>query len=225
MNESFEHFVQSTAQDLVYPPLPAQKISYNTSFNQQILARVAIAILVIGLAGFAVPDIRAKVLDFLNIGAVTITLDSVGADGEVLRLEDVAGETDLASAQAQVDFDIRLPPDNQPDRIYVQNESLVIFIWLDGNEIEQALYQIWDNDWGIYKTAETVTETTVNDETALWLNAHHPVTFVNGETEMTYFVQGNVLIWEADSVTYRLETHLDMETAIEFAEALEAHND
>lgn len=225
MDENFERFVQSTAQDLVYPPMPAQTISYRASFNQQILARVAIALLVVGLAGFAVPDIRAKVLELLNIGAVTITLDSVGADGETLRLEDVAGETDLASAQAQVDFEIRLPPDNPPDRIYVQNESLVIFIWLDGNEIEQALYQIWGNDWGIYKSAEIVTQTTVDEDTALWVDAQHPVTFVNGTTELTYFVQGNVLIWEEDSVTYRLETHLDMESAREFAEALEANND
>ncbi len=220
MSDEFGEQIRAMAQDLVYPPMKSKKTVLPFPYQGQLLRRVALVTVVLALAGLAVPDIRAKMLDLFQIGAATITLDSHGVSGGSLRLDDVYGETDIETAQANVSYELLYPEDDLPDRVYLQDDELVIFVWIERNDISQVLYQVPDSDWGIFKTANAVTQTEVNEETALWLDIQHPVQFINGTTELTYFVTGNVLIWIDGNITYRLETEQAMASAQTFAESL-----
>jgi|GEM_PF-6239179 len=221
MSDGFETHIRDIAQHLPYPAMPAREIHYRRRHSMQWMRQAAAILIVMVIAGFAIPDIRASVFKMLQIGAVTITLDGSSLSGEPLRLSDVSGETDLATIQENVSYAIRVPPDNLPDRVYLQESELVIFVWLEDDDIQQVLYQLPLYDWGVIKSVETVTHTTVENGEAFWIDIAHPVIFENGTTEMTYFVQGNVLIWMENNVTYRLETALDMDEARVFAESLD----
>ena len=223
MADEFEERVQQIAQHLPYPPTPQRPHSRWQLKPIRVLGRVAILLLVVGISALSISDIRAAVLEFLQIGAVTIYLDGTSESGYPLRLEDVSGETDLRTAVEMASIDIQLPADGPPDRIFVQETDLIIFVWLQGNNIQRALYQTTDDRWDIIKTAESLVPTKVGDYSAFWIDLQRPVEFyVDGElrTELTHFVVGNVLVWAVDGVTFRLETGASLDDTRHFAESL-----
>ncbi len=224
MDDQFEDRITDIAKHFPYPPMSLKKTISPVRLPMVLARNITAIVLVVGLVAIAIPDIRAAILDALQIGNVTIYLDSLGADNEPLRLGDVVGETDLETAQTMLKFDIVVPVDDSPDRVYVQNEDMVIMVWLNGETIEKVLYQTRGLDWGTFKgIASDVTPVEVAGYYAVWVNVPHVVQFVYQEIiqeELTYFIDGNVLIWERDRITYRLETHLEMEDAIEYADSL-----
>jgi hypothetical protein len=226
MNDEFETQIQIIAQNLPYPPTPALRHTPLPRAAARLRWRHAIVfVLLLGLSGLLVPEIRAVVMEFLQIGAVRIYLDGVGTTGEPLNLEHVSGEMELKEAQALVSFPIRLPPDDLPDRVFVQDHSLAIFVWVSGGKIERALYETTSDDvWMmIKKTAENITITSVAGRDAAWVTLDHPIEFIRDgvvQSELTHFVTGNVLIWDQGRVTYRLETSLSLDEARQFAESL-----
>lgn len=238
--DPFENQIASIASHLPYPPTPTippvSRLVLARSMQSEsrrtipmisampVLTWVAMLILAIGVGLLAVPDIRAAVLSFLRIGAVTITLDGASEGGEALTLDEISGETPLDEAQSKVPYRLRVPPDSLPDRVFVQGGQLVIMVWInDQNQIEQALYQIPDGDWQIIKSADSIKATTVNGEHAVWVDVRHPVQILrDGEVveELTYFVGGNVLVWMGNGITYRLESGLSMHDARALAASL-----
>lgn len=223
MDDQFEERITDLAQHFPYPPFPLKKTVRPVRLSTTFARNFAAIVVVVGLIAVAIPDIRAAILEVLQIGNVTIYLDSLGADEEPLRLQDVVGETDLETAQSLLKFDMLVPLDS-PDRVYVQNEDMVIMVWLNGETIEKVLYQVQGLDWGTFKgIASNPTPTEVAGHYAVWINVPHIVQFVYKESvqdELTYFIDGNVLIWERGRITYRLETHLAMEDAVEYADSL-----
>ena len=67
-------------------------------------------------------------------------------------------------------------------------------------------------------------ETTVDGERALWVRGPHLLQFREKNGNVDYdtrrLVNGNVLIWQEDTLTYRLETDLPLEEAVRVAESL-----
>lgn len=236
--DSFEKQLQGIAAHLPYPPTPPLSRPASVRMAQRHmrpifvpppiltrpLMRAAMLIFALGLCALAVPDIRAAVLAFLRIGSVTITLDGGARDGQPLNLNDISGETPLAAVQEAVNYRLRIPPDSTPDRVFVQEGEMVIMVWIDeDHQLEQALYQIPDGDWQIIKSADSVTITDVRGEYAVWVDVRHPVQIIrDGEVvdELTYFVDGSVLVWGIGRITYRLETGLMMDEARALAASL-----
>lgn len=68
-------------------------------------------------------------------------------------------------------------------------------------------------------------ETEVNGNPALWITGEHALTLydegLGSLTGMTRIVEGNVLLWQVEDVTYRLEVELDLSEAIKLAETIE----
>ncbi|HEX6385805.1 MAG TPA: DUF4367 domain-containing protein [Anaerolineae bacterium] len=145
-------------------------------------------------------------------------------------LHDIAGTTTLAEAQAQFDFPLRLPTYppglGLPDRVFHQElpNSVVMLVWLkpDQQEVRLALYLIEGQDFAIKKVAETMQETFVNGNVAVWVEGEHLLQLQDDTFQPWYFVEGNVLVWFDGRVTYRLETGLSLEEAVRIAESLEA---
>lgn len=208
---------------------------------------VALLLLLL-LVLFSVPAVRASVIEFFQVGVVRIfpvavtplpstaspnpaaTIPSNGTD---LPLPDpllnLAGKTTLEDARQQAGFTLRLPayPSNLglPDIVYHQdNLNMVILVWLepgDSQKVRLSLYALGPGSIALKKTdLTTVRETTVNGQYALWANGPHLLEIQGADYQWRRLVNGNVLVWEVNGITYRLETDLSMEAAIQIAESL-----
>jgi hypothetical protein len=150
----------------------------------------------------------------------------------ILILESLAGEMTLEEAQQAVDFPILLPtypPDlGQPDRIFVQDAEgkMAILVWLDlrqkPEQVFMSLHIIPRGSWAIEKADPAlIQETSVNGQLAIWAVGPYPLRLYNGDLQFTRLIDGHVLIWEAEDLTYRLETDLPLEEAVRIAESLQ----
>lgn len=146
-------------------------------------------------------------------------------------LERLAGERSLESAQQLVDYTILLPsyPPNlgPPDRIFVQDAdgNMTILIWVnpeDPTQVLMSMHLIPPGSWAVDKMEPArIQETTVNGGRAIWAVGPYPVRFSNGNMDFVRLIDGHVLIWTDQEITYRLETELSLEEAVRVAESLE----
>jgi hypothetical protein len=158
---AWEANLQRAARDFDYPPTPdlkqgvRQKITGRAiSTRLPALARLALAALVLVLASlFAVPSVRAQVLEWIQVGAVRIwlvepthtptpspsptpvetrtpqpTLTPQPTPTPLRSVLDLPGETTLADARERVVDPILLPsypPDlGEPDRVFLQADTI-----------------------------------------------------------------------------------------------------
>ncbi len=146
-------------------------------------------------------------------------------------LNDLAGEMTLEAARQTVSYPILLPsypPDlGLPDRVFVQDADgdMTILIWTDPQQPDQilmSLHLIPPGSWAVDKfDPALIQETTVNGQRAIWAIGPYPLRFYNGDLEYMRLIDGRVLIWAEGDVTYRLETELSLEEAVQIAESLE----
>ena len=145
----------------------------------------------------------------------------------LLDLNRLAGETTLANAREKVPYEILLPTGfEEPDYAFLQEADgfMTILVWLDPNDPEKilmSLHFIPEGSWLIRKLQPNVIkETQVKGQRAFWTVGSYFLILTNGNTEFTRLMDGNVLIWEGDRVTYRLESNLSIQEAIKIAESL-----
>jgi hypothetical protein len=155
-----------------------------------------------------------------------------GSQMPVVSLLEIDGATTLEQAARDAEFDVRLPeypPDlGTPDRVFFQEFSgqMLVMVWTDPNDpeaIRLSLHQYSGED-GINLSknlVRRVEETSVNDNWAIWAEGPYYLQLENGEVRLVRLVEGRVLIWEEDGVTYRLETDLPLDEAVRIAESLQ----
>ena len=210
----------------------------------------ALALIIVLLAGLmSVPPVRAAVLEFIQIGIVRIfpalvespvptteaPLTATPAPTKsslIPLLETLAGETTLESARNIVDFPIPLPnyPADlgQPDRVFVQDAGgwMIILVWINPqqpDQIRMSLHLIEEGSWTIEKYhPDTIMETTINHQWAIWTVGDYPLILSNGDAQFTRLIDGHVLIWKENKITFRLETDLEVDEAVRIAESLQA---
>lgn len=146
-------------------------------------------------------------------------------------LEKLAGEMTLEEAQKAVNYPILLPaypPDiGQPDRIFVQEAEgkMTILVWIDPQKPTQvlmSLHLIPAGSWAIDKfDPALVQETSLNGQRAIWAVGPYPLRIRNGDLQYMRLIDGHVLIWTDEDITYRLETDLSLEEALKVAESLQ----
>jgi hypothetical protein len=198
-----------------------------------------------------IPPVRAAVVEFIQIGIVrifprpidvisTATPDalipgtatpSIPAATLIPSLSRIAGETTLADAQSRLDYSILLPayPSDLglPDHVFLQDAegTMTILVWLDPRQINKvlmSLHFIPEGSWGIEKSEPRfIEQANVNGQPAIWAVGPYPLRLRNGNLDFTRLIDGNVLIWADDNLTYRLETNQSLEEAIQIAESLE----
>jgi hypothetical protein len=202
-----------------------------------------------------IPPVRAAVIEFIQIGIVRIFPQSVEPTAEVMTtatprgiapptatpgesspllisfLDQIAGETKLASAQEAVPYPILLPtyPEDLggPNHVYVQDAegALTILVWTDAEQPERvtmSLHFIPAGHWAIEKFGPvTIQETEVDGRYAVWAVGPYPLLMRNGSIQVERLIDGHVLIWVDGEMTYRLETDLPLEEAVRIAESLQ----
>lgn len=149
----------------------------------------------------------------------------------VASLLDLAGETSLETALEQADFPVMLPaypPDlGAPDRVFLQDlgGQVLVLVWLDEADPEKvrlSLHQYVgrENLTGLKYNPPVIQVTTINGKQAVWATGPYVLELRNGQYDMVRLIEGNVLIWADNDVTYRLETDLPLEEAVRIAESL-----
>ena len=138
-------------------------------------------------------------------------------------------------AFALAGFEPSLPSGPAPDEVYVVDTLFgdpgLLMAWRPG-----ATYPaLPGTDWGLVLMAfqgdeETVVKTvqafedvhqaSVNGASASWIPVPHVLEIETERGSRTFSVRGNVLIWEVDGITYRLETSLDRASALEIARSI-----
>jgi len=218
-------------------------------FNSKALAWSLTIILVLCSSMMLIPPARAAILEIIQIGVVRIFPRSIEPTAEVIHtatpvvitstapasdlipiLNQMAGKTTLIDAQNKVEFPILLPTYpadlGQPDNVYLQNAdgNMVILVWLDPQQPDKvliSLHFIPNGSWAIHKMSpKVIQETRVNGQQAIWAEGPYPLILRNGDVQFTRLIEGHVLIWADDEITYRLETDLPILEAIKIAESL-----
>jgi hypothetical protein len=228
----------------VHAALGSHKRRTRSGRPARILAWAAlIVILLLGIFA-AVPELRAAVLEALRIGAVRIfpfsEPEPTGTPGPVptatalASILDLPGETTLEAAQQQLNFRIRLPgypPDlGAPDRVFLHGEprSYLTLVWLQEGDAQAVDFSLSIIDWfGVAEKYYPWKEqpTVVNGRRAVWLTGVHELYQESDDRNapaslFRRLVQHNVLIWEADRLTYRLESDYPLDEAQRIAESL-----
>lgn len=183
------------------------------------LAWAAAILIVIVAVTFAVPPVRAALVEVLGIGAVQVRLGEPTPTMPQLEI-DLPGETTLEAARASTSVYLPLPSDfGPPNRVFVLSQvaNTVVLVW-EAQGV--ALYVIPPGPIVKKLAPENVQQTMVNENPAIWTRGDHFLELVEDNPDQTVFVTGSVLIWIEDGVTYRLETGQSLDEAISIAESL-----
>lgn len=203
--------------------------------------KVAVAAACVMAAIMVVPAGRQAVADLLSVAGIEITF--VGSDPPTgSNPIDLGEPTTLEGAASHVDFPLALPTletNEGPDKVYLETgpPAVVHLTWdaepdrpaIPGTDIGLLLTQFTSPAEGTVFTKDLASDTEVERTSvggleALWLEgAPHELTYqTTGGTitqQISRFAE-NVLLWEDDGVTYRLESGLEMVEAQRIAEAL-----
>ena len=258
-SEPLEEILRDTAREFQYPPTPdiagAERRRLATAARHQARRPIglrwavglAIVLLLVGL--LSVPSVRAAVLEFLQIGAVRIFLETPTAIPDthpaglptveatppflvtdLVTLFDLDGEITLEEARNATRIPVRLPAYppglGEPDRVFLQDMdgAMLVLAWTDPNNPEQArlsLHIIEPGSFAIEKIQPELIQTTqVHGREAIWAVGPYPIHIKNKGLDIRRIVNGYVLIWTEGDLTYRLETDLPLEEAVRIAESL-----
>jgi hypothetical protein len=255
-NDPWERRLAETAAAFDYPMTPnlaagvrrrlasaAPPETFRRARPLQLAWIVAVLLLALGLL-VAVPQTRAAIVEFLQIGAVRLFGTEPAAapaatpgpsPTPLASLLDLAGESSLAAAEDRLGAPVPLPAYpadlGPPDRVFVQDLGgpVAILLWLEPDrpdQVRMALY-ILRLEGGAFAgkfQVDEVEEVRVNGRPAYWVRGEHLLQFRGPAGESRFAplrpVAGNVLIWEMGGTTYRLESGLSRDEAIRVAESL-----
>jgi hypothetical protein len=164
-----------------------------------------LAALAVAGALLAIPQTRAAILDLFRIGGVEVRRVETQPRAPV-RPPLLGREVSLATAQSSVDSPLLVPRD--PFTAYIDG-SMVNLRW------KQYLLSQWHGEQlpfaqkQVGPGSQTV-GVEVRGATGLWITgARHEIIYRDPATDQIVVksrrLAGNVLIWEAGDVTYRLE--------------------
>jgi hypothetical protein len=231
----WETRVQNLAKMLPYPPTPdiAASLRRRRRVGVLRLAQAAAALLIVVLALLAVPDIRAGVIAFFRIGAVSVQVTTATppasfGGGEMMPSSVIGfpGETTLDDARQNFGYPIDLPAAlPAPDRVYLIKalQPMVVLAWLEANGgVDVSLHLLPPGTYGLKMYEGELEETQVNGARALWLPNPHMYMVQTGRDQFKRRdVLAQALVWEApNGITYRLETDRPLDEALRIAESI-----
>lgn len=243
-----EALLRQAAQAAVYPTTPdlrrlvAARLEQNTtavySRGNRWLAGAAALVAALVVLMAVVPQVRAGLEEWLRIGVVRIQLGGSqpeAADAppatpppDLVTWQELEGETTLDAAADAVAFTLMLPTYprgmGKPDRVFVQElgapASIILWLAEDGLSVDLALFQFGSGAVVQKVQPRTLREVTVRGRRGVWATGPYLVVLGSGSVEIRRLTGGEVLIWEEDGITYRLETRAGLEEALRIAVSL-----
>jgi hypothetical protein len=203
------------------------------------VAWMAVGIVLI-LTLLLVPSARQAVANLLEVAGIRFEFGET-PDRRPPTILAPGEQVDLESAQSAVDFPILIPSAlDPPTAVHLLQWELGTQVFLAW-EASERLPEVGESGTGlllaefradldeaffakILEGGTTVDQVSVDGVPAFWLSGAPHVfmfetgrrDFVEDETRLT----GDVLVWERDGITYRLESSLDLEESLAIAESL-----
>ena len=243
MNE-LERALVALGRELAVPDAPALAPHVlealerpHPSTSRRLRLKLALAVILVAalLAALAIPDARSALLRFFHIGAARIEvvdeLPTVAPEPPELDLETALGErVSLAQARRLAGFDL-LELEERPDRVYLGPRGTVWFLYGRPDAVRLLVAQTprlrLDEPFILKKLAgagASVETTRVRDNRAYFVSGEpHELILVDEygiPVQETARLAQDVLLWEEDGRTYRLEGELTLDEALDIANAL-----
>jgi hypothetical protein len=181
---------------------------------------VAIAAAAIA-AALAVPESRGAILRFFHLGGVTIQVVDTLPPADERPLTAGLGPVISTKSAKRVIQALLLPPVASPPPLHYTPGNIVSAVF--EHRGQPVLLSEFPGGGGIYlkklASGESDVEGVhVGTAPGLWISGRRHVTFFAGQSPR---LAGNVLLWEADGATYRLEgPNLGKVDAISLAQSL-----
>lgn len=253
--ENFETRLSEIAQEFPYPLVPRlgrpdrsqAKLRFARPVRSSTRWQLAGILALLLIALLAVPQVRAGLLEFLQIGAVRINLirptdapHTPPVPTALRSILDLIGETTLADARATAPFTLLLPTYpadlGEPAHVFYQNlgAPVVVLVWTnqDGSA-RLSLHEIGPGSWTVPPLDknfekqmltkygyELIEITDVGNTYGLWVEGERQLIARDGEVKSVRLVDSPALIWELFGVTYRLEGEFTLEEMVTIAESL-----
>jgi hypothetical protein len=182
------------------------------------------------------PRAREAVADLLGVAGIEIELrpeleEPIGAGLDLGR------EVGIGEAVESADFAVSVPAlAGEPDAVYL-SEGQVNMVWEGGESLPAAgdtgvglLYTQFPSESGGDRLVKgvgpesAVVAIDVAGASGLWIEGAHVISREDESgrrIEETLRLAGNVLIWESDDVTHRIETAVGLEATLRIAESVE----
>ena len=169
------------------------------------------------------------------IGAAEIRVQPGPVAGPPLEPASLGDPEALEGIEGAVGFDLAVPDGRPPDVAYVSEAdegTTAVLAW----RADERSPRLPGTPWGLIllETAvqddilvkrvnafEDTDEITLDGRRAFWVHAPHELLVITEDGDERFLVRGNVLIWEVEGVTYRLETPLGLEEALALARSVE----
>jgi hypothetical protein len=187
------------------------------------------------------PRARQAVADLLGVAGIEITFDPDPADAAGAELE-LGEPVSLEEATEAVDFVLSAPGSlGAPDAVFMSDRpssGRVSMVWASGETLpasgdtgigliysQFALELAEDANFVKSVAPDTsVRAVEVGSAIGLWMEgAPHLITFEDGagnRVEEETRLAGNVLMWESDGVTHRIETTVGLQATLRLAGSL-----
>jgi hypothetical protein len=183
----------------------------------------AVATLIV-LVVALIPGARQAVANLFQEAGVRIGfVEELSSDlGGALELGE---QVSIEVAESQVGFDLRFPAILEtPEETYIDRAGLVSMLW-------EGPILLMQRDGGAAFAEKSIPSDSrvslveLSGGTAVWVEgAEHSFSYLDTEGNTireTTRLAGNVLLWSAEGVDYRLELSERLDTALEIAESLE----
>jgi hypothetical protein len=201
-----------SALELAWPETPAFRLEHARRPRRRWLVAVAVAVVALA-AAFAVPQSRGAILRFLGFGAVRIEL--------VQRLPR-AQERPLTSglgpvvSRSELHGRLLLPPLRPLPPLHRLYDIVSLVFTYDGEPV--LLSELPGSNPLLLKKLATDATRIEGIEHGLWLTgAQHVFLFPGASPRLA----GNVLLWQRDGLTLRLEgRHLSLAAALRLVRSL-----
>ena len=254
----FEAKLITLAKDFPYPRTPDISGEFDWRqfdrprgfFQTRRLAWVGILLILVLASLIAVPGVRARLLEFLQIGSIRIEVTEAtptspasevpGAvigpptatpnyGSNLVSVLELEGETTLEEVQEQAEFPIYMPtyPEDlgDPNRAFYQQleeQSFVVLVWLYPDTDDQVWISLYalGQGTGGFKGEPRVIEEVEVSGERAIWTDGPHLFIIDGFYQMGRLVESPVLIWISEGLTYRLEADLSKGEMIRIAESL-----
>lgn len=226
--KALEERIQSIADNFPYPPTPpfnwySMRPKHET--KKRFLLRIASLFIMFSCLSIAsLPTVRATLDQWIRVGiAYIFPSGETSLSGErPQQLTDFVNEISLAEAHATFPYPFKLPPSQgMPNYIFYEGEgarSRLIFIWVHPQKPDEIALSlmIFGPENYLFKQIyqDSTMSVQINGLSGLWIEEPHLLTLA---PQSVFVVPHHVLLWEDGLLTYRLETLLEKEAAIQFA--------
>ena len=235
------------SSELAYPPTPSMRSAVTARLEYErragarpVLPRRALwsrrRVLVLATIGLLAALALAAAARFA-IGAIEIRVQPGVPSASLPPVEPDALGDPLAAREAfaLAGFEPSLPAGPAPDEAFVVDTVFgdpgLLMAWrpsatypaLPGTDWGLVLMAFQGDEGTVVKTVEAfddVHEASVNGASASWIPVPHVLQIETERGSRTFSVRGNVLIWQVEGITYRLETSLDRASALEIARSI-----